>query len=1617
MSMFSVEDNVLNEISSQLDAIAKEIRNQESQLRRVQNGIYSSKSLHNKGYVTKVSNLKNSVSKIENTVSDLSTRLNKIAETYRQYENRVVKEGNGKAKGKGAKWDSIKAKMEKAGHSLKELLKHARMASGALGCDLAGAFSKDPVNLTNGNYVYEDEYLQVNSPIPWKFRVFYNSQNLTVRNLGKGWSNSLDIYLEDKDNSCIIFMDDASQIRFYKMDDEFIPLAGATGVLRWENGQFLYTDREGILYHFDSAGKIISKENLTGYKIEYQYEKNTLVRVADSYKNELNLSYENEKLVSIEDQIGREITICYENDLLSSITDTRNNTIRYEYDESENLIRITDAEGVVVLANEYDAQRRTVKQTFPDNGTVLYDYDDQNNHVIMTQQNGSKIVYEHDDLMRATKTIYEDGVEEKTYNNDNYVTSYTDKNGNTTTYDYDENGNAISIINPLGEEINIDFNSSNKMEELRLNGEHVVSVEYNDEQLITAVVNANNFSRHFTYDDIGQLISFTREDGSVTNITYNGSGDIIQVEDPVNGKVCYEYDLAHRVTKTTDALGNVTHYEYDNSDNVVAVINAEGNKEIYEYNKNNALNRIVDYNGGITTIEYNSINKISKVTYPDGISSEYKYDNMWNLISKTDSDIAETKYGYDLFGRINSIEYPNGTIEKAYYDPCGNLIKRIAPDGGEYTFEYDALNREKCGTDPMGFHWEKEYDARGNILSIRFNEEVSEKYSYDNMGNITSYTNLNGYTVFFRYDSMGNITELYDDNGWILKKEYYPGGLVKRTERVDGDTQEYIYDDSGNIVSVIDSGSGKWEYEYNSLGRVVKASHGEEVEIYSYDAVGNIVSYINANGEETKYEYGRNGLIEKIHNANGSITEYEYDVLRNVQSVTRREMDSNDSSRKISYIRDVMGNVTSIVDPNGCETQFVYDGSNRIVGRTNPDGSTINMSYNYDGTTHDVVLSDGRTVEYKYNELKQLIELRDWIGVLQYQKDSMGQIKEVIDQESNRIGYQYTDRGEVSAITYPNGQECGFQYDNLKLKSLLFDNNHIQYSYYPNGYLHEKNISDGIKTAYMYDESGRIKNLLSDVYGYHKDISYIYDNAGRISHITELDGENRKDFDYSYGYNDQLFSFSNNSQKTTFKYDAFGNRTEMIRESGYTVHYNYNNSDQLTSVIDGDLRYDYSYDLRGNVKTIDKNGAHFLDFTFDVLDRLTSVSKGSQAANYLYDGLNQRISSSYSDGNSTATHRFVYDHNAAFNNLLTHQCNELNENYFWDGTPIAKQINDQTEYLFTNELMTPYLKVDSDRNMTSFERSVFGDALDKPKDILSSDITLSFTGYLADPLSGLMYANQREYDPHIGRFISRDPLLRDSASYLAYNSYIYCENDPANNADYDGQIPIQIAAGAAWGLANVGAKFVGDVCSSVKSGHWHGSSWQSYVGSFVGGFAEGAVVTTIGTANPVAAYACGQAAGAAIEEAVTAGLSHWTGAEGYRKEDGFSWTEEGLKIVTKAWEGAAEGAVMGGVGKAWDKIMPKVPLPQSFEKGKKIVSVGRRYITRAFNHTAKRVSLKTFGKMLVAVGIVKVAQLPKQLWEALKERANNWIIEQIGSLIKGSAKCPIIDRGTNYVTV
>ena len=67
--------------------------------------------------------------------------------------------------------------------------------------------------------------------------------------------------------------------------------------------------------------------------------------------------------------------------------------------------------------------------------------------------------------------------------------------------------------------------------------------------------------------------------------------------------------------------------------------------------------------------------------------------------------------------------------------------------------------------------------------------------------------------------------------------------------------------------------------------------------------------------------------------------------------------------------------------------------------------------------------------------------------------------------------------------------------------------------------------------------------------------------------------------------------------------------------------------------------------------------------------------------------------------------------------------------------------------------------------------------------------TIGFTGHVNDPDTGLIYMQQRYYDPYAGRFLSTDPVLTDAKTGGAFNRYVYANNSPYTHIDPDGRDP------------------------------------------------------------------------------------------------------------------------------------------------------------------------------------------------------------------------------------
>ena len=86
-----------------------------------------------------------------------------------------------------------------------------------------------------------------------------------------------------------------------------------------------------------------------------------------------------------------------------------------------------------------------------------------------------------------------------------------------------------------------------------------------------------------------------------------------------------------------------------------------------------------------------------------------------------------------------------------------------------------------------------------------------------------------------------------------------------------------------------------------------------------------------------------------------------------------------------------------------------------------------------------------------------------------------------------------------------------------------------------------------------------------------------------------------------------------------------------------------------------------------------------------------------------------------------------------------------------------------------------------------------------------------YKGYYYDEETGMYYLKSRYYDPEICRFISADfvtVMINSPMSLADNNLYAYCDNDPVNKKDEEGELPQFVLMGLIGAAANVGVSFI-----------------------------------------------------------------------------------------------------------------------------------------------------------------------------------------------------------------
>ncbi|MBZ6205818.1 RHS repeat protein [Streptomyces olivaceus] len=471
-------------------------------------------------------------------------------------------------------------------------------------------------------------------------------------------------------------------------------------------------------------------------------------------------------------------------------------------------------------------------------------------------------------------------------------------------------------------------------------------------------------------------------------------------------------------------------------------------------------------------------------------------------------------------------------------------------------------------------------------------------YSFSGSGQLTALKDRTGRGLTLAYTS-GKPTAITDAAGRRATLGY-TGDRLDKVTLADGRIVDYSYtDDRLTGVTALD---GKTEtYGYDTAGRVNKVTdaRGKQVTFNVYDTQGRVTTQTDALKHETTFSYTKNGAFDQV-----DVTAPDGGVWTDVyyKNVLFTQIDPLNS--KSYYRYDKFFNRTSTIDAEIRETQYDYDTSGRLTGRSN---SASDESWTYDANGNVKTYEGGEYDEYTfgYNAANQVATAEDPMGkVTSYGYDATTGLLDTVTTPSGKTtSYDYDTDGNLTTVTTPKG-------------------NKTTYTYFPSGQMKtvvdpRGNVSgaDPAKytTAYTYDAANRVKTV-TDARG--NITAFNYDEVGNLSTVTDAAERTT-----TYGYNDagRLTTVTDPAQKKTLLgYDPAGRLAKETNRRGATVTYGYDKAGNQTQVVSArgnatgadakQYTWTFGYDKVGNRTTVTDPQGKTTAFTWDAENRPLSVT-------------------------------------------------------------------------------------------------------------------------------------------------------------------------------------------------------------------------------------------------------------------------------------------------------------------------------------------------------------------------------------------------------------------------
>jgi RHS repeat-associated protein len=651
------------------------------------------------------------------------------------------------------------------------------------------------------------------------------------------------------------------------------------------------------------------------------------------------------------------------------------------------------------------------------------------------------------------------------------------------------------------------------------------------------------------YDGAGHLESVTAPSGRSLAFAYDGD-HIAHVADPLGREFSYAYDGAGDLTDVTDARGGNTHFTYDADHRLLTMRSpnqepgAQGSTGATISNTYDSEGRVIsqtDQLGHTTTFAYSGEplgeGGTTTITDPRGdvTVQEYRFGELLTE-TKGHETLEEAAWSFDYdpgtLG-VTRITDPNGESTMNTFDSEGNLLETTDPLGHTTTYTHDALGDVTSETDPRGTTTSYTYDGVGGLIEkatplLGTGQTARTRYGYEAApGEVTSITDPNGHTTSFDYDSAGDRTGVTDANGDKTTSAFNLDGERIATTSPAGNAPGG--DPTAHTITYSHDAAGELTGETDPLGHTTT---------YAYDGDGNRTTVTDASGRQTDFHYDAAGEPTKVGRPDGSTLETHWDAAGNMSA----QVDA--AGQVTSYAYDPLDRVTSVTDPKGRVTKYVYDGAGNETEMIDAEGRVTYYGYDGDDELTSIYYSDGSTprVEQEFDEDGNRIRRSDGTGISSFAYDLLNRLTSSTDGSGATLAYEYDLAGDLTKLTYPNGQSVTRAYD-------------------PAGRLATVTDWLGHSTHFDYDADS---NLVGQSYPNGVSTELAYDNADRLGSIADaVGGDPLASFDYTRDASGQLTSEAvDNGSSATNLYAR--NLLSQLSAAG-EAPYDYNAADDPTT--------------------------------------------------------------------------------------------------------------------------------------------------------------------------------------------------------------------------------------------------------------------------------------------------------------------------------------------------------------------------------------------------------------------------------------------------------------------